>query len=68
MCYFVMEAESVTKSDEDIVKEVISENSEGLERLGREEPAEEMRSKVARLKSRIYSFFSDKEKVGTISA
>lgn len=68
MCHFNVGDGTVTKSDEDIVKEIISENSEGLERLGREEPAEEMRSKVARLKSRIYSFFSDKEKVGTISA
>ena len=68
MFHFNVEDDTVTKSDEEIVKEIISENSEGLERLGREEPAEEMRSKVARLKSRIYSFFSDEEKVGTISA
>jgi len=56
------------KSDEEIVEEVISKNREGLERLGREEPAKEMRSRLKRLKSRIYSFLSKEEKVGTISA
>ena len=55
------------KSDEEIVEEVISENREGLERLGREEPAEEMRSRYKRLKSRIYRYFSREEDVGTIS-
>jgi len=58
----------MSKSDEEIVDEVISENREGLERLGREDPAAEMRSRFRRLKSRIRSFFSSEDKVGTISA
>ncbi|MFB6116387.1 MAG: hypothetical protein ABEK10_02635 [Candidatus Nanosalina sp.] len=55
------------KSDEEIVEEVISRNREGLERLGREEPAEEMRSRLKRLKSRIYRFLKREEDVGAIS-
>jgi len=54
--------------DEDIIEKVMEENREGLERLAREEPAAEKRSKVKRFKRKILSFFRDEEKVGRITA
>jgi hypothetical protein len=53
--------------DEKIVKKVIEENKDGLERLAAEEPAEEKRSKLKRLKMKIVFFFKDEKKVGHIS-
>ena len=55
------------KSDDEIVEQVISENQEGLERLGDEEPAREMRSFFHRVKGRIQRLVSNEEKIGTVS-
>ena len=54
--------------DEDLVEEIISENQEGLERLAKEEPAEEARSRYQRLKRKIVSFFRKEEKTARITA
>lgn len=54
--------------DDEIVKQVIEENREGLERLADEEPAAEKRSKLKRLKRKVISLFEKEEKVGHISA
>jgi hypothetical protein len=54
--------------DEKIVKKVIKDNSKGLKRLAREEPAAERRSKWKRLKRRFADLFQDEEKVGRITA
>lgn len=54
--------------DEKIVRKVIEENKDGLERLAAEEPAEERRSKLKSLKKKILTFFRNEEKVGHISA
>ena len=54
--------------DEEIVRKVMEENKEGLERLADEEPAAERRSRLKRLKSKIKAFFESEEKVGYITA
>lgn len=54
--------------DYEILKQVMEENQEGLERLADEEPATERRSKLKRLKSKFVSLFESEEKVGRISA
>ena len=54
--------------DDEIVKQVLEENREGLERLADEEPAAERRSRLKRLKRKVVSLFESEEKVGRISA
>lgn len=54
--------------DEKILKQVMKENKEGLERLANEEPAKERRSRLKRLKRKIEEFVETEEKVGHISA
>lgn len=54
--------------DDEILEEIISDNEDGLKRLAREEPAEESRSRLKRLKARIRSFLKREEKVGRITA
>ena len=54
--------------DKDILEKVMKENRDGLERLADEEPAEERRSPLKRLKRKLTGFFRDEEKVGYISA
>ena len=54
--------------DEKILKQVMKENREGLSRLAAEEPAEERRSALKRLKKKIEGLFKQEEKVGYISA
>lgn len=53
--------------DERILRKLIEENKEGLERLAAEEPAEERRNKFKRIKTKIKYFFKREEKVGKIS-
>jgi polyhydroxyalkanoate synthesis regulator phasin len=54
--------------EDDLVKKIISENRDGLERLAREEPAEEARSRFKRLKRKIQSLFRRDDRTGRISA
>jgi len=54
--------------DSEIVKQLIEENKEGLERLAAEEPAAERRSRIKRFKRFILDIFKDEKKVGTIKA
>lgn len=54
--------------DEKILKQVMEENRNGLERLADEEPAEERRNPLKRLKRKIEGLFKREEKVGYISA
>lgn len=54
--------------DDKILREVMEENKEGLERLADEEPAAERRSKLKKLKRKILGLFEREEKVGYITA
>lgn len=54
--------------DEKILKQVMEENREGLARLADEEPAEERRNPLKRLKKKIEGLFKQEDKVGYISA
>lgn len=55
-------------NDEKILKQVMKENKDGLERLANEEPAEERRNPLKRLKRKIEGLLEKEEKVGHISA
>lgn len=54
--------------DKDVIKEIVSQNKEGFERLAKEEPANERRkNKVFRAAKNLYrKWFVDEEDVGTI--
>ncbi len=58
----------LSMEDEKILKQVMEENRNGLERLADEEPAEERRNPLKRLKRKIEGLFKREEKVGYISA
>lgn len=54
--------------DKDIIKEIVSQNKEGFERLAKEEPARERRrNPVFRAAKKFYrKWFVNEEDVGTI--
>lgn len=55
--------------DEEIVRSIVQENSEGLERLAREEPAAERRSRVRRFKRKLMDLIGrDSDRVVRITA
>lgn len=54
--------------DKDVIKEIVSQNKEGFERLAKEEPAKERRrNPVVRTVKKFYrKWFVNEEDVGTI--
>ncbi len=52
----------------EIVKQVIEDNQKGFERLAREEPAAERRSRLKRLERKIKDFLQNEKEVGHIRA
>lgn len=56
------------EEDKNIIKEIVTQNKEGFERLAKEEPAKERRqNKVVRTVKKYYrKWFVDEEDVGTI--
>lgn len=56
------------EKEKKILKMLLEENQEGLERLAQEEPAKERRNRLKRVKRRILDLFREEEKVGHITA
>lgn len=54
--------------DDELIEKIISENQNGLERLAREEPAEESRSRLKKIRMKIKAMLRREDKTGRITA